>query len=413
MTNKIIKKQKQKQKQKQTVIVNINNEKAKPARRRKPIAPQQKQAASSTIIPPPLYYPPSFNHPSQNNKNTNEIRDLLLQLSKGEKQPEPAIITRPIAGTRPNLQHELVLDKQEEAAQLPNRPPRNMTENDAALLRMRSQLNHDAPFVFSRSAEETDDLHMIQSKLVAPQTPLNAVMGQLSEHHMPIMNQPPPTIHIEVGTSGTDAIGEVDLDTVEEETPTKGHAADAQYLLDFIDTLDKTRPPPRFTGILATPERAPTLAEKAGLPEAESRFTSPEPPEAHASPAVVNVEAEAVDRENTKKRKEAGFHSVNEVKDAVRNWNSWNRDPNKHIQLSHSTKNGGTGGQKDIADFEQDFGQLGMTLKGLKEFHDENPNSPNITRGGGGGGGGGGSKVKQIKKGTPLGSPLGVNEGEI
>ena len=401
MTNKLIKKktQKQKQKQKQTVIVNIHNEKAKPARqRRKPAGPLP-QMKQTIVQPPPLYYPASFIPPPHaKEKSNNEVRDLLFRLGK-EQQTTNAIMARTLAGTKLNPQHEIVLDKQEEAATLPNRLPRNMTENDAALLRKRAQLARDTPFVFSDVEEQTEDVHRIKNRMVAPQTPLNAFLGKLSEHQTPQMNQPAPTIHVEAGTSGTDAIGEVDLDTVEEETPAKGHAADAQYLLDFIDTLDKTRPP-QYTGILSPPQRAPTLAEKAGLPVAESRFTSPEPPEAHASPAVQHAESEAPDRKLRTELGESGFNNFGEVKDAIQTWSRLN--PEKKIQVSHSTRNGGSGGPKDAADFKQDLADRQLTFKQLREFSDRHSLvSPVVksTRS---------AKVKQINKGDKVGgSPLG------
>ena len=245
--------QKQKQKQKQTVIVNINNEKPKTKRKRKPT--QRKSAGASSHIP------------------VDAVRDILFQLSKATHTPD-STITRALVTTRSNPQAEIVKDKAEEA-QLPNRPPATMTSNDAEIGILRANVAQQSPFSFSEAEDRQEDINRLRNRFLTPTTPLDAYLEQISQPHTPLLQQPPPQIHISEGPSGTDAIGEVDYDLLRpdhgnamaqyiQQTSEVGQtpidflnsreraemedAKDEQWLADHQSALVKTELPTRFRG---------------------------------------------------------------------------------------------------------------------------------------------------------------------
>ena len=370
MPNTIIKKktkkQKQKQKQKQTVIVNIN-ERARPASRR--ATPQAKRP------PPP---PPSSSIVIQSPKQNNDIRDLLFQFSKGMHTPD-SIMTRTIHATRPNPQNEVILDADDES-QLPNRPPETMTGNDAAIARLKGKAASSV-YSFPETEEQTEDARRIRSIYTPPSIPLideYVVLTQPPEE-IPTMNQSPPHIQVEAGTSGNDAELSKDLDEFFQYTKALGIRGPNDELLP-------------------QPNRAPTLAEKADLPVAESRFLLPEPPLADAEPVVSRAEAEKVDRRTHTLLQAGGFKNADEARDAIRKWNKSSDASDGEIHLNHPTKNGRRGGPKNIEDLNKELQERHLTFRDLKAYQTLHTESPNNTRGS--------SKIKQIK-GQPLGSPLG------
>ena len=195
--------QKQKQKQKQTVIVNINNEKPKTRRKRKPTtATQRKPAGASSHIP------------------LDAVRDILFQLSKGPRTTNP-ISERVMATATSNPQAEVIKDEHEKAT-LPNRPPAIMSETEATSIRSKAKVKNQSPFSFPEAEEKQEDVHRFENKLISPTTPLNAYLEQIAQPHTPLLQQPPPQIHITEGPSGTDATGELDFDTLPQEASEKG-----------------------------------------------------------------------------------------------------------------------------------------------------------------------------------------------
>ena len=166
--------QKQKQKQKQTVIVNIN-EKPKTRRKRKPTTTMQRKPMGT-----------SSHQPLQQQQNNNGIRDVLFKLGQ-EQQKTNSIIEQVMATARSNPQAEILKDEQEKA-RLPNRPPVIMSETEAISIRSKAKAKHESPFIFSDAEQQTEDLQRFESKLISPQTPLNAYLEQVSQHQNPIMH---------------------------------------------------------------------------------------------------------------------------------------------------------------------------------------------------------------------------------
>ena len=354
--------QKQKQKQKQTVIVNIN-EKPKTRRKRKPTAPKRKPVGASSHIP------------------VDAVRDILFQLSKGTRTPD-STITRTL--TRPNPQAEILKDKADEAT-LPNIPPITMPENEAELIRLRAKATAQSPFSFSDAEQQTDDIHRFENKLIAPQTPLNAYLEQVSQHQTPIMHQPPPEIHIEEGPSGADAIGELDYnasgeygqaeyDAVVAREPDAETAKDNQEIFDYVKSIGLSvgrtgREHQQFM----ERQREPTQAEKAGYVVAESRFLSPEAPEAFARPAVEQVESKKVNPNTDSRLQQADFRNVGEAQEAIKTWNG-HQSKSDRIRLTKDT-----GGYKNLGDLELELASRQLSFAGMKAFQKENTTiSPHI-----------------------------------
>ena len=347
--------QKQKQKQKQTVIVNIN-EKPKTRRKRKPTAPKRKPVGASSHIP------------------VDAVRDILFQLSKGTHTPD-STITRTL--TRPNPQAEILKDKAEEAT-LPNRPPITMPENEAELIRLRAKATAQSPFSFSDAEQQTDDIHRFENKLIAPQTPLNAYLEQVSQHQTPIMHQPPLEIHIEEGPSGADAIGELDYnasgeygqaeyDAAVAREPDAEVAKDNQEIFDYVKSigLSMGRTGQEHQQLMER-RREPTFAEKAGFAVAESRFTSPEAPFAEARPAVAQAGGKKVNPNTHSSLQQANFRNAGEARDAIQTWSRYLPES----EGIHVTRSGGRG-YKSLGELEAELKTKGLKFSDIKAFHDQ------------------------------------------
>ena len=375
MPNKSIKKtQKQKQKQKQTVVVNIHNE--KPTRRRKPRTTLQRkplgtnntQQSTANIIPQQPSSSTSFNpkityaQPAESVETTvknDEVRDLLFKLGK-QQQTTNAIMTRAIATRTSNPQGEVILDAQDEA-RLPYRPPSSLTENDAELSRLRSISSKKSPFSFSTAEEQSDDVHRIVNKLVAPQTPLTEILNQVAEHQTPQMNQPPPEIHVEASTSGTDPIGEVDMDTVEPlSMPSSGNKELAKDLEEFFKYTKALGIP---NELLRQEQKAPSILEQPGTPVAEARFISPI--KAQAVEAVEQAGAKKVNTRADGRMQQADFTNAIEARDAVKLWNKHHKQTDQEINLY---KEGSTSAYLKLGDLEKELEHKHLTFTDMKAF---------------------------------------------
>ena len=384
-------KQKQKQRQKQTVIVNIN-EKPKTRRRRATTTTTLKRTNAQQQQHNPIFNPSIINNASKQHNNDN-VRDMLFKLGK-ENQITNSLIQQAIANKKVNHQAEIIADTTEADVHLPNRPPSSISSHDAELLRLRSISSQQTPFSFSTAEAQTEDLQRVKDRLIAPSTPMNAYLEQVSEHHTPIINQPPPQIHIEAGTSGTDPIGELDYDAIVDRQPDAEVAKDTQEFFDYMKVIG-IRPSHEEQGtLLRQQQRAPTLAEKAGFPVAESRFTSPEPPQAFAQPAVLKAESKKVNANTDSRLQLADFRNVSEAQEAIKTWNR-HQDKSETIKL---TRDGG-GGYKNLGELQLELASRNMDFQKVKAFHESHTSvSPHIPMP---------RKVKQSKSQQPLGSPLG------
>ena len=408
--------QKQKQKQKQTVIVNIN-EKPKTKRKRKPTASMQRKPMGI-----------SSHQPLQQQQNNNGIRDVLFKLGQ-EQQKTNSIIEQVMATARSNPQAEILKDEQEKA-RLPNRPPAIMSETEAISIRSKAKANHESPFIFSDAEQRTEDLQRFESKLISPQTPLNAYLEQVSQHQNPIMHQPPPEIHIEEAPSGSESSGEVDYNTVNDyeavydasaprepevdfNTPRPGHGnAMAQYIQqtsevgqtpidflnsrereeketmgiqDYVNAIEETRLPRRFTEY--EEPVPPELTENTGA--VKSRFQT-EAPEAFAIPLVETAGAQKVNPNTHPSLQLAGLRNADDAREAL---NTWNRSQPEANQIN--VWRGGNKGKKTIAELDAELEGKHMTFAGIKTFHDKNTKaSPHKVQ------------PRAVKEKKPTGPPL-------
>jgi len=280
-------------------------------------------------------------------------------------------MTREMATRTQNPQQEIIRDTQDES-KLPNRPPTSLPPADAEQSILSGNTPQPSPFVSSTTGTNIDDAHRIRRRMVEPQTPLNAFLEQISQHETPIMHQPPPSINIEVGPSGTDPTGEVDYDSTDAEV-----AKDTQYLGDYQDTLNKSRRQSNHMSgiddffrhaqeVGASPNDflRPTSTEKAGFPVAHSRFVSPEPPEAFAQPAITQAHGQKVDGRIDKDLQQAGFRNAPEVFLAIQKWNNTHGPDDQIVAKS-----------KTIAVMKEGLAKNKnvKTLKALKEFDNTAP----------------------------------------
>jgi len=357
-------KQKQKQKQKQTVIVNINEKpKTQTRRRRKATAPLKQQPSNMHMFNPSI-----INKPSQTN---DDVKELLLKLGKAH-QTNNDLISRVLAVQQVNPQKEVVIDAIEEAT-LPNRTNSSMSSHDAGILRLRAKASHNNPFSFVEAEEKTEDINRVHDSLVAPTIPFNAYLEQSLQQETPKLKQPPTEIQ-------TEPIADIDYgSTPIEDVENKESAADAQYLLDFIDTLNKTRPPQEQNAqLLRQIENAPTLLQKAGYPVAQARFLSPEPPEAQAEPAVAQAESKKVNVKTHPTLQKADFKNASEARDAIKTWNAHQPIENK-VNLTKITAKGVR--HKNIDELEASLSSKGLDFEKIKAFDAEHSTiSPPNTR---------------------------------
>jgi len=363
-----IKKGNQKQKQKQTVIVNINEKpKTQTRRRRKATAPLKQQQQHSNMQ---MFNPSIINKPSQIN---DDVKELLLKLGKAH-QTNNDLISRVLAVQQVNPQNEMVIDTNEEAT-LPNRTNSSMSSHDAEMIRLRAITAQYAPFSFSNAEEQTEDINRVQNRMVAPVIPINAYIEQLTHHESPTLKQPPPEIHTEAGTSGTDPIAVVDyndtLPTDQQRQPDAEVAKDLDEFFQYTKALGIMNP-------LHHQPTAPTLLEKAGYPTAQARFLSPEPPEAHAEPAVLQAESKKVNAKTHPTLQKADFKNASEAREAIQTWNAHQPIQNK-INLTKTTAKGVR--HKNIDELEASLTSKGLDFEKIKAFDAEHSTfSPPNTR---------------------------------
>ena len=106
-------------------------------------------------------------------------------------------------------------------------------------------------------------------------------------------------------------------------------AKDNQEFFDFMKTIDistgsSTRS--RQGAELLTPTREPTLAEKLNMPVAESRFASPEAPEALAELLVNQARSKKVNSNTDSRLQAADFRNKPELIKAIELWNKSHPD---------------------------------------------------------------------------------------
>ena len=354
-------KQKQKQKQKQTVIVNINEKTHHVRRRRKPTG-QGSKTTTSKQHQPQLSTIINNMMPKQN--INDDVKEILLRLGRGQEPMKNTPIEEAIGTKKVNPQVEVIRDVQDADANLPNRPPASMSSHDAGILRLRARASQQTPFVLLDAEEKTEDINRVQNRLVAPQTPMNAYIEQASTNETPMAE-------INFGS------------TPIEEVENKEAAVDAQHIMDYLDTLSKTRPrQPHNEQLLRQIERAPTFAEKAGFPVAQARFLSPEGVKAHAEPAVIQAESRRVNANTDSRLQQADFRNAGEAQEAIKTWNS-HQDKSERIKLTRDTTGGkgGVGGYKNLGELQLELASRNLSFKDIKEFHDANTlNSPHNTR---------------------------------
>jgi hypothetical protein len=294
----------------------------------------------------------------------DDIKEILLRLGRGQEPMKNTPIEEAIGTKTTNQQSEVIRDVQAADVNLPNRPPASMSSHDAGILRLRTRASQINPFVFSDAEEKQEDTHKVQDRLVAPQTPMNAYIEQASTNETPM--------------------AEVDFgSTPLEEVENKESAVDAQHIMDYIDTLSKTRPPqPHNAQLLRQIQNAPSLAEKAGFPVAQARFLSPEGVKAHAEPAVIQAESKKVNANTDSRLQQADFRNAGEAQEAIKTWNT-HQDKSERIKITRDTTGGkgGVGGYKNLGELQLELASRGLSFRDVKEFHDEHTlNSPHNLR---------------------------------
>jgi len=106
-------------------------------------------------------------------------------------------------------------------------------------------------------------------------------------------------------------------------------AKDNQEFFDFMKTIDistgaSTRS--RQGAELLSPEKEPSLAEKLNMPRAESRFASPEAPEALAELLVTQAKSKKVNSNTDSRLQAADFRNKPELIKAIEVWNKSHPD---------------------------------------------------------------------------------------
>ena len=292
----------------------------------------------------------------------DDVKEILLRLGRKNTSIEETIGTKKV-----NPQVEVVKDVQDADANLPK-----MSSHDAGILRLRARASQSNPFVFLDAEEKQEDINRVQNRLVAPQTPMNAYIEQASHIETPIMNQP--------GTSGNDPIGELDYDAMIDRQPDAEVAKDTQEFFDYMKVIGIR--PSGDEELIRQPERAPTLAVKAGFPVAQARFLSPEGVKAHAEPAVLQAEFKKVNANTDSRLQLADFRNAGEAQEAIKTWNA-HQDKSDRIKITRDTTGGkgGVGGYKNLGELQLELASRNMSFKDVKAFHDENTlNSPHNTR---------------------------------
>jgi hypothetical protein len=141
-------------------------------------------------------------------------------------------------------------------------------------------------------------------------------------------------------------------------------AKDTQEFLDFMKTLNlstgsSTR---SIQGAeLLSPTKEPTLAEKLNMPRAESRFASPEAPEALAELLVLQAKSKKVNSNTDSRLQVADFRNKPELMDAIKLWNKEN--PTRKITTQKADKKGSL----TIDELEFETIANGLTFTALKK----------------------------------------------
>ena len=117
-------------------------------------------------------------------------------------------------------------------------------------------------------------------------------------------------------------------------------AKDHQEFLDYMKTLDLSNASSssRQGAELLTPTREPTLVEKLNMPVAESRFASPEAPEALAEILVQQAKSKKVNSNTDSRLQVADFRNKPELIKAITLWNK--EQPEKKITIKKPDKKG-------------------------------------------------------------------------
>jgi len=378
--------QKQKQKQTQNVIVHVHGKPKRRATKRKPTTANPKKGTTSmTHFQPPI----SYNMPPPPKTNNNDdVRNLIKKLSEEQASSNASIhrailrrtanpqgeviqdvrdadtlpnrqsIRSSVLGTTLNPQHEIVLDVRD-VETLPNRPSRVHSLNDIRIARLKAQASRN-PFVYEAEEAKIDDVHRVEIPLVQPQTPLTNHLQFIQNFETPILHQPQPEITFEGGSGGFIQEGEADYNVIEDN---KALAVDYQEFEDFQKSIGLSAPH-QNTEILDERQRTQTLAEKAGYPVAEARFTSPEAPIADAEPAIETAEAQKVNSKTHPSLQQAGIRNVKELRDVISTFNKGSKYP---IQLTRP----GTTTYKTVDEIADELEARGTTLHEEKEYHDK------------------------------------------
>ena len=141
-------------------------------------------------------------------------------------------------------------------------------------------------------------------------------------------------------------------------TPDKEVAKDVQYFLDYMKTLDMTAP--NRDSVLSTPTREPTLVEKLNMPVAESRYASPEAPEALAEILVQQASGRKVNSNTDARLQVADFRNKPELMKALKQWNL--EEPKRQIALRKADNKG----DLNLDELELELTARGMTFTDIK-----------------------------------------------
>ena len=110
----------------------------------------------------------------------------------------------------------------------------------------------------------------------------------------------------------------------------------------------------------------PTSTEKAGFPVAQSRFFSPEPPEAFAQPAIIQAGAKKVNANTDPRLQKADFRNTGEAQEAIKTWNSKRDTKEDRIKLTKDA-----GGYKNLGDLELELASRNLSFADIKAFHNK------------------------------------------
>ena len=128
--------------------------------------------------------------------------------------------------------------------------------------------------------------------------------------------------------------------------------------MDYMKTIGITTPQPEVS--LLTPTREPTLAEKLNMPTAESRYASPEAPEALAEILVEQASGRKVNANTDSRLQVADFKNKAELLKAIKQWNE--DVPTKQLTTIKADKKGFL----TIDELEVEAASNGITFTDIK-----------------------------------------------